>query len=372
MEEIIEIILFVEDDKIDRLAFERFAKKHNFPYNYMMAKSVFEARSLLEEMKFSAVIMDYNLGDGTAFDLFGYAKQTPIIIVTGAGDQEIAVKAIKKGAYDYIIKDPDGNYLSMLPLTVENAINRWRNELELSQYRKNLEQVVALRTAELYKEMEERKHAEESLIDLQKKMITISEKERQKIGQLLHDDLGQQLTGIKYMVTNLKHELKGNSWGDMGLVNEISEQVGDAIERARGISKGMCPVLLEHEGFLMAFEEMKMDIERVYGVSCELRCDGEINLGEHDKAVNIFYIARESVSNAIRHGNANKISISLKDVDSIMTMTIVNDYGKNRKTGKDNSGIGIEIMRYRAEAIGGKLSISEEESRFVVCLKVDI
>ena len=372
MEEIIEIVLLVEDDKIDRMAFERFAKKNDFPYNYMIAKSVFEARSLLEEMKFSAVIMDYNLGDGTAFDLFGYIKHTPIIIVTGAGDQEIAVKAMKKGAYDYIIKDPEGNYLKMLPLTVENAINRWRNELELSQYRKNLEQVVALRTAELYREMEERKHAEESLIDLQKKMITISEKERQKIGQLLHDDLGQQLTGIKYMVTNLRHELEGDSCGDMKLVNEISEQVADAIERARGISKGMCPVLLENEGFLMAFEEMKMDIERVYGITCELKYDNGINIVQHDKAINIFYIARESVSNAIRHGDADKISINLKEVDSILTMTIVNDYGKNRKIGNDNAGIGIEIMRYRAEAIGGKLLISEEESRFAVCLKVDI
>jgi DNA-binding NtrC family response regulator len=115
-------ILIVEDDKIDRMAFERFANEEKLPYNYIFAESVKEAKKFLEKEKFDAVLLDYRLGNGTAFDLFDKVETFPFIIVTGTGDEEIAVKAMKSGAYDYLIKDDEGNYLKILPVTVENAI----------------------------------------------------------------------------------------------------------------------------------------------------------------------------------------------------------------------------------------------------------
>ena len=115
-------ILMVEDDKLDQKAFERLVKNEKFPYDYTIAGSVSEARSILASGQFDVVISDYALGDGTAFDVLGLVKNTPIIIVTGAGDEELAVKAWKAGAYDYLIKDPDRHYLKALPVTVENVI----------------------------------------------------------------------------------------------------------------------------------------------------------------------------------------------------------------------------------------------------------
>ncbi|NJN77797.1 MAG: response regulator, partial [Saprospiraceae bacterium] len=70
------------------------------------------------------VITDYQLGDGNAVALFDYLKSTPFIFATGGGDEEIAVKALKAGAFDYLIKDQERNYLKVLPLTIENAIRR--------------------------------------------------------------------------------------------------------------------------------------------------------------------------------------------------------------------------------------------------------
>ena len=84
------MILFVEDDKVDRMAFERFARREHFPYQYMLAGSIEETRQLVRTRHFDAAVVDYLLGDGTAFDLFDSAKGTPIVVVTGSEDAEIA------------------------------------------------------------------------------------------------------------------------------------------------------------------------------------------------------------------------------------------------------------------------------------------
>jgi two-component system sensor histidine kinase/response regulator len=115
-------ILVIEDDKVDQMAFKRIVKDEGLSYDYDIAGSVSEAKKILHSKRFDIVITDYMLGDGTAFDIFDLIKDTPIIIVTGSGDEEIAVKAMKRGAYDYLIKDQERNYLKVLPITVESAI----------------------------------------------------------------------------------------------------------------------------------------------------------------------------------------------------------------------------------------------------------
>ena len=163
-------ILLVEDDKIDQMAFVRLVKREDLPYDYEIVGSVSEARKVLAAERFDAVLMDYLLGDGTAFDLFGEARDAPIVMMTGSGDEEIAVQAMKAGAFDYLVKDPEGNYLTTLPVTVENVISRWRAEEELDRYREHLEELVEERTAELTTTNEQlvaeiavRKRAEEEL-----------------------------------------------------------------------------------------------------------------------------------------------------------------------------------------------------------------
>lgn len=131
-------ILILEDDKIDRLAFNRFAQRKKFTYKCQIVPSIKEARKCIKEEDYDAVVLDYILQDGTAFDLFEQLNGIPIIIVTGQGDEELAVEAMKRGAYDYLIKDAWGNHIKRIQFTVDKALER-----------KQLENLVAKRTKEL-------------------------------------------------------------------------------------------------------------------------------------------------------------------------------------------------------------------------------
>jgi PAS domain S-box-containing protein len=117
-------ILLVEDDLVDQIAFKRMVKREQLNYNFQVAGSLAEAKSLLTANTYDLVITDYQLGDGNAVALFDLLKSTPFIFATGGGDEEIAVKALKAGAFDYLIKDQKRNYLKVLPLTIQNAIQR--------------------------------------------------------------------------------------------------------------------------------------------------------------------------------------------------------------------------------------------------------
>ncbi|HPR17913.1 MAG TPA: SpoIIE family protein phosphatase [Candidatus Cloacimonadota bacterium] len=121
-------ILLIEDDTIDQMAFQRLVKNQNLPYIYQIANSIANARRLISEEEFDIVVADFNLGDGTFFDLKDDLKNTPFIVVTGSGDEEVAVTAMKRGAKDYLIKDNERTYLQLLPITVAQAVKHHKME----------------------------------------------------------------------------------------------------------------------------------------------------------------------------------------------------------------------------------------------------
>jgi len=124
-------ILLIEDNQLDQMAFKRCVDDNAIPYDCTITGSVSEAQHALACDRFDIIIADHSLGDGTAFDILDLAKDTPIIVVTGAGDEETAVKFWKAGAYDYLIKDIDQNYLKAIPITVENTVNHKKAEKKL-------------------------------------------------------------------------------------------------------------------------------------------------------------------------------------------------------------------------------------------------
>jgi len=120
-------ILVVEDDKVDQLAFKRFIRENHLPYNCTFVSTVAEAKEIIMSRRFHLILSDFSIGNGNAFDILNLVStgnEVPFVLVTGTGNEEVAVQALKRGVSDYIIKDIDNNYLKVLPTTVERTLKR--------------------------------------------------------------------------------------------------------------------------------------------------------------------------------------------------------------------------------------------------------
>lgn len=142
------------------MAFEREAREAVFPFRTDFASSLRESEEMLKATSYQAVVSDFFLGDGNAMDLFSFLHEAPLIIITGEGSEEMAVKALKAGAYDYLIKDLHYNYLKIMPITVTKTIERKKQRDELNQYRTELERLVEVRTNELFALVEKVRESE--------------------------------------------------------------------------------------------------------------------------------------------------------------------------------------------------------------------
>lgn len=144
-------ILYIEDDLVDQMAFKRMANTHKDKFSYDLAADIKTAIDLIETHQYSAVITDYHLGVNTAFDIIPLIKNSPIILVTGGGDESLAVRAMKMGAHDYLIKDDNYHYLKFLPLSVNNTIEHYRSKAKLKETQKVYKLLVETANDIIYK-----------------------------------------------------------------------------------------------------------------------------------------------------------------------------------------------------------------------------
>ncbi len=126
-------ILLIEDDFVDQIAFGAHVTAEKLPYVVQTAGSLAEARQLLASCVFDLVIADFHLGDGTSFELAEYFPKIPFIFATGAGDEETAVRAMRAGVRDYLIKDTDRRYLKLLAFRVNSVMGQWAVEKALRE-----------------------------------------------------------------------------------------------------------------------------------------------------------------------------------------------------------------------------------------------
>ncbi len=117
-------VLLVEDDQADRCAVERLFVEQSLPYELIAAKTVAEATARLREDRIGLVLIAHGLPDGTGLDVQKEAGKIPSVFITAAGDVSLAVKAMKAGATDFLVKDSGREYLKLLPLTIENTLQQ--------------------------------------------------------------------------------------------------------------------------------------------------------------------------------------------------------------------------------------------------------
>ncbi len=136
-------VLLIEDDRVDQMAFRRMFSEHCASWTWRLADSIGMALEILEAETFDIVVSDYMLGDGVGTEIIGRTNGAPVIVITGSGDEETAVKVLKAGAYDYLVKDVERRYLKVFPITVDNVLKR-RNAEELREKKEKLQGVIEM------------------------------------------------------------------------------------------------------------------------------------------------------------------------------------------------------------------------------------
>ncbi len=197
---------------------------------------------------------------------------------------------------------------------------------------------------------------------LEKEILIIGERERQKIGQDLHDDLAPHLIGIEVMSELLKKKLQENSVPSTGEVEKIRSLIEQAIQKTRRLSRGLCPVFLADHGLESLLQEMASNINEVYGITCRFHYQRSILIDDISICTHIYYIVHEAIYNAIRHGKADRITIDLLYENNIVTLTTA-DNGIGIQNHEDPQGMGLKIMNFRANMIGADLTISSNQNK---------
>jgi two-component system CheB/CheR fusion protein len=198
---------------------------------------------------------------------------------------------------------------------------------------------------------------------LEQEILDTSENEQRRIGQDLHDGLGQQLTGIELMCRVLQQRLEATNPGEASRVKEISGHVRETIALTRNLARGLSPVDLEAAGLMTALEELSARSGRMFSIRCRLCCHRTVLIAEKSVSTHLFRIAQEAVTNAVRHGRAKVVEIRLEDSPRHVALSIVDDGGGFSRKRAKSGGMGLRIMNYRAAMMGGTLTIQPNRSR---------
>ena len=232
-------------------------------------------------------------------------------------------------------------------------------EASLRKEREGLERRVQERTAELLR-------SQEQLKTLVNDLVTVSEREQQRIGRDLHDGLGQELTGISLFSSALAERLRSEHQPAGVQAEQVAVLVRQSILYTRDLARGLCPVDLEDEGLATALNRLAERISRLPGVTCTLAA-AAVPSFDAGTSIHLYRIAQEAVNNALRHGKASAITMSCDSDTGRWNLTIA-DNGRGFDPAIKPAGMGRRLMQHRASTIGATLSVeNSEQGTRVIC-----
>ncbi len=203
---------------------------------------------------------------------------------------------------------------------------------------------------------------------LEKEILSISDREQRRIGQDLHDGLGQQLTAIEFMAQSLKGDMADLKPPRPDLLGQLTCLAGflrEAITQTRALAHGLTAFMLDASGLHAALAELVQRTNTLGRVRCRFVCPVPVLLHDSETAGHLYRIAQEAVANALRHASASEVGVSLTGGDGHILLT-VSDNGKGLPVSrKHGGGIGLQVMRHRANAIGAELTIDSKRGKGV-------
>ncbi|MGP8198241.1 MAG: response regulator [Limisphaerales bacterium] len=443
-------LLVVDDDRgLLRLA-ARTLEREGF--SVATANSGADAIGWLKEHPLDLLLLDLKLQDFDApqiiRQLSDLNRLPPFLIITGQGDEQVAVEMMKSGARDYLVKG--AGFLEVLPSVAARVLAQIEQEkklaaaedaLRLSEERFRValihspimvfnqdtgltytwvhnqsvlqtgREMLGKTDAELFpaeeadrltqikarvlmtgtglrQEVSLAANGEKHFYDLtvepvrdpagriagitgaamevterkrlEEEILHISEMEQRRIGQDLHDGICQHLAGIELKSQSLAEILEKKARGLAAQAVQIAGHVRDVIAQTRSLARGLSPFILEAEGCASALRELAASTEKLFNVKCSFQAVGPVLISNQAVATHLYRIAQEAVSNAIKHGKASAVEISLSNANDKILLAVSDNGIGIRSPGPTATGMGLRIMQYRAGMIGAMLLVQAQ------------
>jgi PAS domain S-box-containing protein len=215
---------------------------------------------------------------------------------------------------------------------------------------------------------------------LQRELLAASEKERQRIGRDLHDDLCPHLIGIEVLASVLAQRLAATAPEAVAPVSQIRELIQKAIDKTRSLSRGLCPQPPQEQPLTALLEDLALETQQLFGCTCHYKTRmaaaaltaEQANSAEQalsnervlsaervlskERVANCYYVAREALQNAVRHGKADRIEMGLVHQGDRIILT-VRDNGRGFDATNNGHGLGLRSMDHRARLLDGELKV---------------
>ena len=207
------------------------------------------------------------------------------------------------------------------------------------------------------RDITDRKHAE-----VEKAILETVEEEQRRIGQDLHDGLCQQLAGVALLAKALAHKLSFNSPDESTEASEIVDLINQSIDQTRDLARGLSPVEIEVAGLVPALQKFASTTERLYKLSCIFTHIENTKFEYHYgslQANHLYRIVQEAAHNAIKHGKANRVVITLADFQDRGLLTIQDD-GIGFSIKEEQQGLGLRSMRCRSRMISARFKVGKD------------
>jgi PAS domain S-box-containing protein len=256
------------------------------------------------------------------------------------------------------IREPEEDLLktfASIGSQIGQFMQRKRAEEALQKSKELLERLVRERTKALRMANTELKNEIARRKGLEGEILSVSDREQQRLGQELHDGICQHLTAVAFMTRSMAMRLRDHRVIDANDIDKIAELVNNAATSTRELSRALHRVDIDAAGLVTALEDL-VDRE-IWKIPCRLHAKASFHIKDDAIAAQLYRIAREAVINANKHAQAREIVIKLERSQQGMVLRVTDDGIGFPNEPKLKQGLGYHIMNYRAQLMGGRLKI---------------
>ena len=339
-------VLLIEDDEDDyTLVRDLLREVPHVEYEVEWAPTYEEALKAIETPAHDVCLLDYRLGERNGieflYEAIGRKYRVPIIFLTGQGNLEVDMEAMKAGTVDYLVKGEISSPL--LDRSIRYAIEQ----------RKILENL---------------RESEGQCRALSSQILAAQETERRNIAGEIHDSIGQTVTAVKFAASNAMDELRqGNTRKAETKLESVLSMLQNAADEVRRIQMDLRPSMLEDIGIEATINWFCREFQKVYStIQIEKKIGVEEGEIRQSLKITLYRIIQEAFNNIAKHSKGDRAALSLERDHNGILLTIKDnglgfDLGEARK--KFRKGMGLSSMKERAELSGGSFAIESAKGQ---------